>query len=70
MKRGTFIAGLGSAAAWPLAARTQQAAIPMIGYLGTRSASGPLSIWRAIKVRSTPTGMGRGSHIRKVFATS
>jgi hypothetical protein len=37
MRRREFIAGLGSAAAWPVVAWAQQPAVPVVGYLGPRN---------------------------------
>ena len=46
IKRRQFIVGLGSTAAWPVVARGQQAAMPVVGFLGGRVAERWLASFR------------------------
>jgi putative ABC transport system substrate-binding protein len=49
MRRRQFIAGLGSAAAWPVVVRAQQPTRPVVGYLSSRSLESDSSMLRAVR---------------------
>jgi putative tryptophan/tyrosine transport system substrate-binding protein len=63
MRRRAFIAGLGSAAAWPLVARAQQPARPVVGYVTTMSANRNTHLPLAFRTGLKENGFIEGENI-------
>jgi putative ABC transport system substrate-binding protein len=63
IRRREFIVTLGSATTWPFAARAQQAAMPMVGFLTSRGRDDTPRLWAAFREGLKETGFIEGQNV-------
>ena len=63
MRRREFIAGIGGAVVWPLAARAQQATMPVIGFLHSASPEAYVSQLSIFRQRLKEAGFIEGQNV-------
>ena len=63
LRRREFIAALGGATAWPLAAHAQQRALPVIGYLSSRTAESDASLLASVRRGLADVGYAEGRNV-------
>jgi putative ABC transport system substrate-binding protein len=67
MKRREFMAALGGAAAWPLATRAQQPAMPVIGFMSSRSPEDSAHLVAAFRRGLAEGGFVEGQNVSTEF---
>ena len=63
MRRREFIAALGGAAAWPLGARAQQTAMPLVGFLSSGSLAAYAEFVKSFREGLGETGFVEGRNV-------